>query len=303
MWHMIRLITAVFAFTLLLNVRPVSAACPAPRPGPGGNAVWVDDLVVPFGSTTATIAVRLSAAVAVAGTQNDLTLPATLSVIAKANGRPDCAVNPAIDKGSSSFVFRPVGCSGDACTGIRALIFSSENLEPIADGVVLYTCNVDLEADAEVGVVGVVLGTPDGNPIGGSGAREGHVCIADPPPSPSVTATATTSLTATTTRTSSPTPSVTSTPTPTPSASPSATRTSTATASPTLTATETPITPMCIGDCNADREVTIDELIVAVNVALGDAVTRCPPADGNHDLEVTIDELISAVGRALDGCG
>jgi hypothetical protein len=61
--------------------------------------------------------------------------------------------------------------------------------------------------------------------------------------------------------------------------------------------------PMCWGDCNGDDHVGIDELIVAVNRALGLRVReRCPKLDANHDELVTIDELLAAVSSSLQGC-
>jgi len=60
----------------------------------------------------------------------------------------------------------------------------------------------------------------------------------------------------------------------------------------------------CVGDCNDDRRVTIDELMVAVGVSLGDGVVDdCDAVDNDRDRGVTINELVRAVGRALDGCG
>jgi kumamolisin len=59
----------------------------------------------------------------------------------------------------------------------------------------------------------------------------------------------------------------------------------------------------CTGDCNGDGTVTIDELILGVDIALGaTAVNACPLMDTNHDGEITIDELIAATNRALNGC-
>jgi len=59
----------------------------------------------------------------------------------------------------------------------------------------------------------------------------------------------------------------------------------------------------CVGDCNGDGEVTINELIVGVNIALGNAaVDDCPSFDTNGDGEVTINELIAGVNNALQGC-
>jgi hypothetical protein len=58
----------------------------------------------------------------------------------------------------------------------------------------------------------------------------------------------------------------------------------------------------CVGDCSGDGEVTVDELITMVNIALGGAVTNCPPGDANADGEITVDEIVAAVNKALNGC-
>jgi hypothetical protein len=55
------------------------------------------------------------------------------------------------------------------------------------------------------------------------------------------------------------------------------------------------------GDCNGDGQVSIDELILGVNIALGiQPVTACPAFDTNADGQVSIDELIAAVNVALN---
>ncbi len=59
----------------------------------------------------------------------------------------------------------------------------------------------------------------------------------------------------------------------------------------------------CTGDCNGDREVTIDELISMVNIALGALpLQSCSAGDANGDGEITIDEIIQGVNFALAGC-
>jgi hypothetical protein len=61
--------------------------------------------------------------------------------------------------------------------------------------------------------------------------------------------------------------------------------------------------PSCTGDCNGDGEVTINELISGVNIALGSApLSQCPAFDPSGDGSVAINELIAAVGAALEGC-
>jgi len=84
---------------------------------------------------------------------------------------------------------------------------------------------------------------------------------------------------------------------------------------PTATATKTPppsFTPTrntptpggpCAGDCDENGAVTIDEVVTAVNIALGQAsVDACPAADLNASGEITINELIAAIDRLLEGC-
>ena len=72
---------------------------------------------------------------------------------------------------------------------------------------------------------------------------------------------------------------------------------------PTATALETTIPPPCIGDCNGDRVVAINELVIGVNIALGPAaVAQCDAMDGNHDGNVAVNELVAAVNHALTGC-
>jgi Tol biopolymer transport system component len=57
----------------------------------------------------------------------------------------------------------------------------------------------------------------------------------------------------------------------------------------------------CTGHCNGDQQVTIDELLTAVNIALGSsAPSACPAYDSNA---VAITDLMTAVNNALNGCG
>jgi hypothetical protein len=49
--------------------------------------------------------------------------------------------------------------------------------------------------------------------------------------------------------------------------------------------------------------VTIDELVLGVNIALDvQPLDRCPPFDASGDGQVTVNELIDGVNRALKGC-
>jgi parallel beta-helix repeat protein len=56
------------------------------------------------------------------------------------------------------------------------------------------------------------------------------------------------------------------------------------------------------GDCNGDGHVTIDELVRAVNIALGQApVASCAAIDLDGDGQVGIDELVRAIASVLEG--
>jgi DNA-binding beta-propeller fold protein YncE len=114
------------------------------------------------------------------------------------------------------------------------------------------------------------------------------------------TRTATPTFRAPATLTPSATPSVTGTLTP------RATATNTPPPNPVPTDTSTPTataTPLCLGDCNGSGEVTVDEIVKGVNIALGQSpVEGCSALDRNRDQLVTIEELIAAVQNALSGC-
>lgn len=59
----------------------------------------------------------------------------------------------------------------------------------------------------------------------------------------------------------------------------------------------------CEGDCDDSGEVTVDEIISGVSIALGlQPVDACRNFDRNVDGEVTVDEVLAAVNRALAGC-
>jgi hypothetical protein len=59
--------------------------------------------------------------------------------------------------------------------------------------------------------------------------------------------------------------------------------------------------PPRAGDCNADLRVTVDELILGVNLALElAAVGECPRFDADGDGHVGVDEIILGVSAAID---
>lgn len=59
----------------------------------------------------------------------------------------------------------------------------------------------------------------------------------------------------------------------------------------------------CLGDCNSGGSVTVDELLVGLNIALGtNPVDDCPAFEATTDGAVTVDELVRGVQNALQGC-
>lgn len=95
------------------------------------------------------------------------------------------------------------------------------------------------------------------------------------------------------------------------SATPSPSRS--ATPSPTLTQPSRPATETatagpeawpCVGDCNGDREVMIDEILVLVNLVLGTASSpECPALrQGEARPPLDISDIVRAVNHALLGC-
>lgn len=150
-------------------------------------------------------------------------------------------------------------------------------------------------------------------PCAGPGAvsqisiADGAITVLTPTATVPPTATFTSSpvpdtATATPADTATPTapPSVTNTPTP----EITATATPQDTATPTLVpASPTPTPSTCVGDCNGDGAVTVDELLSMVNIALGNApVGSCLAGDGNGDGQISVDEILTAVNNGLNGC-
>lgn len=59
----------------------------------------------------------------------------------------------------------------------------------------------------------------------------------------------------------------------------------------------------CQADCDGNRQVTIDELVSAVRIALGEAlVSTCAAVDFDNSGTVAVNELVAAVARAIEGC-
>jgi hypothetical protein len=64
-----------------------------------------------------------------------------------------------------------------------------------------------------------------------------------------------------------------------------------------------PIGAACVGDCNGDGDVTVNELVSMVNIALETTpVSQCRNGDANGDGTITVAEIVTAVTKALNGC-
>jgi ELWxxDGT repeat protein len=62
--------------------------------------------------------------------------------------------------------------------------------------------------------------------------------------------------------------------------------------------------PSCVGDCSGDGIVTVDELLVGIDIGLGRLpATSCVQFDPNIDAAVDVDEIVRGIDNALDGCG
>lgn len=58
----------------------------------------------------------------------------------------------------------------------------------------------------------------------------------------------------------------------------------------------------CTG--NGSGDVTVNQLITMVSIALGNAqLSTCPVGDADGDGAITVDEIIRAVNNVLPGCG
>ena len=70
---------------------------------------------------------------------------------------------------------------------------------------------------------------------------------------------------------------------------------------PTATPTLAPVP--CVGDCQGDGEVTIDDMILGILIAQGiEPVSACPAFDPDGSGEVTIADLVQGVDNLLFGC-
>lgn len=69
-----------------------------------------------------------------------------------------------------------------------------------------------------------------------------------------------------------------------------------------LLALAEPAAATCVGDCNDDGNVSVDEVVAATADALAGSATACAAADADGNGAVTVDEILLAVRAVMDGC-
>jgi len=149
----------------------------------------------------------------VAGVQTDIDFGPFVSITAQmTDNLPLCVVNPEINKAATSFAFQPPGCDLSAtCTAMRTLVFAIDNVDPVPDGALLFTCTLVVADDAPPGTYSLVTSkriaaAPSGVRIEEFGAVDGDLVVALPPGvTPKATRTATQTPPPTPTRTLVPT--------------------------------------------------------------------------------------------------
>lgn len=131
-----------------------------------------------------TATLRLANNEEVVATQNDLCVPPGVRIAPKPNGKPDCTVNPDIIKTWTKFSFQPAPLASSAvCTGLRAVVIPAPDDAdiPISDGAVLYTCKLDIAADATgslvLHVTHVVMSDSLGQSVPGAAGIDGVIDI------------------------------------------------------------------------------------------------------------------------------
>ena len=165
-------------------------------PGPPAASIVISTATAVPGNDVSVEATLHTLGAPIAGTQNDITFDIGAAIVAAANGRPDCAVNPLIGKPSTGFSFFPHGCTPSVdCTMVRALVLSVDNVDPIPDGAVLYTCTVRIGDRTPPGsypltVSQQLASDPDGNQIALGGVDGGVVVTTAPGATPLPTWTA-----------------------------------------------------------------------------------------------------------------
>lgn len=60
---------------------------------------------------------------------------------------------------------------------------------------------------------------------------------------------------------------------------------------------------VCVGDCDGDKAITVDEVVAVVAIAVGEAEpSACPAIGRDGAFGVTVDDVVAAIANALRGC-
>jgi hypothetical protein len=171
--------------TETLPVAPTDTPTATPTP----TAVASDEAVIVVGSVEAspgeTVPVDVTLFVGadlqdpgVGGTQSDISFGPGISIVANESERPDCTVNPDINKEASAFSFVT---EDDGSTAVRALVLSLSNVDPIPSGSVLFTCNVAVDEGANndfpLTCSRALASTTGGDPIENTVCTDGSVDV------------------------------------------------------------------------------------------------------------------------------
>ena len=141
---------------------PTGTPSPSPTLTPTNVTIRIGSATGAAGSQVSLAVTLSTAGLDVFGTDQNIALNADAPIAATGSGTPDCTVNPDIQKDLTVFTFQPIGCTvGTDCQSVQAVVLGTpgtEVLTPIPDGAVLYTCNVNISANAMAG--SVPLGCP-----------------------------------------------------------------------------------------------------------------------------------------------
>ncbi|HUI26699.1 MAG TPA: cohesin domain-containing protein, partial [Candidatus Kryptonia bacterium] len=165
------------------TVKPTATPSPGASPAtPSADQTPVLRVASAHGRPGDSVEVGVSLATAgagIAGVQNDLIFDPQVFSFGDTNGRPTCHANSAIHKSGTVFSF-PCQSSG-GCDQVRAIVISLDSSDAIADGAVLYTCTIQIAADAAPGhyslhITETGAGNPSGNRVDISGI-DGEIVV------------------------------------------------------------------------------------------------------------------------------
>jgi hypothetical protein len=156
-------------------------------------------LVDRSGASGATVAVEVrltgEASELVAGAQTDIHFnreQVSVAPVAENNNKPDCRVNPAINKridGSETFGFgflkgsEACDATAEQCDGLRAIVLSTDNVDVIPPGSALFSCNFTIASGLAQGteipltVDNHIGSDPAGQRMAGFTAESGDITV------------------------------------------------------------------------------------------------------------------------------